>query len=65
VRNQSYGTTYVKNYQAMGETNFKNSANRGDTKVDNLVGTSGSVQNFGLLMILDAQPDIKTQIANL
>ena len=48
----TYGTTHVGNYQAMGETNFNNSANRGDTTVDNLVGTQGSVQNFGLIILL-------------
>ena len=47
-----YGSTHVENYQAMGETNFRNSADRGDTQVDNLIGTQGSVQNFGLLVLL-------------
>ena len=59
-----YGKTYVKNYQAAGETNFNNSADRGDTQVDNLSGLAGSVQNFGL-MNLAAADDLKKKIADL
>ena len=59
----TYGKTYVKNYQAQGTTNFNNSADRGDTQVDNLSGLAGSVQNFGL-MNLDAELTLKEQIAN-
>ena len=60
----TYGKTYVQNYQAMGTTNFNNSADRGDTQVDNLSGLAGSVQNFGL-MNLDAVDDLKQKIADL
>ena len=48
----TYGTTHVENYQAEGTTNFRNQANRGDTTVDNLSGLRGSVQNFGLVILI-------------
>ena len=64
VGSGQYGKTYVKNYQAAGETNFNNSADRGDTQVDNLSGLAGSVQNFGL-MNLAAADDLKKKIADL
>ena len=54
MRGQTYGSTYVQNYQAQGTTNFNNSADRGDTKIDNLSGLVGSVQNFGLMNLADA-----------
>ena len=45
---QNLGDTYIQNYQAMGETNFQNQYGHGNTQVDNLIGTQGSIQNFGL-----------------
>jgi len=60
--NAQYGKTYVKNYQAQGTTNFNNSANKGDTQVDNLSGLAGSVQNFGLMELSAEDPTMKELI---
>jgi len=56
IKSATYGKTYVQNYQAQGTTNFNNSANRGDTQVDNLSGLAGSVQNFGLMNLAAKEP---------
>ena len=47
-----YGETHVENYEAAGTTNFNNSLDRGDTIIGNLSGLQGSVQNFGLLILM-------------
>ena len=51
------GDTLVDNYQAQGVTNFKNSYGRGNTQVNNLIGTRGSQQNFGLQELGDTLVD--------
>ena len=50
---QNLGDTYVQNYQAQGVTNFLNQFGHGNTQVDNLLGTRGSTQNFGLQQLGD------------
>merc|ERR1719263_794638 len=49
---QELGDAYVKNFQAQGTTNFRNTYGHGNTQVDNLAGLPGSVQNFGLQELL-------------
>lgn len=61
-----YGQTYVQNYQAAGTTNFNNSADKGNTQVDNLSGLAGSVQNFGLMnLAAPSADDLKKKIDGL
>ena len=47
------GDTILENYRAEGLANFNNQYGHGDTRITNMVGTQGSVQNFGLMNLGD------------
>ena len=49
---QAPATTTIRRLNSSGTLNVMNSADSGDNKINRLVGTAGSTQNFGLILMM-------------